>query len=304
MPHPYAGRPCEESVLAGGTGSRLSPDHAGRSASSLLPVYDKPMIYYPLSTLMLAGIREILVITTPDDGGGFRPAARRRVAFGMRIELRRPAPPDGLAQAFVIGADFIGDESVALVLGDNIFYGVRPRARSCARRRRDGGRGLRLPRGRPVGVRRRRVRRRGPRAVHRGEAGQTPRATTPCRGSTSTTTTWWHRGECRPSAAASWRSRSVNEAYLRQGRLTVERAPSRHRVARHGHVRLARAGHRVRPGDRGAAGLQDRLPGGGRLAQRVDLRRGDGSALAQPLLKSGYGQYLLRSARATRRPGG
>ena len=202
-------------ILAGGSGTRLHPITRGIS-KQLMPVYDKPMVYYPLSTLMMAGIREVLVITTPQDADQFERLLGDGPQWGIEISYAVQPSPDGLAQAFVIGADFIGDDAVALVLGDNIFYGtglgtalraltdVRgghifahhvsdPTAYGVVEFDDDGTvlsieekpeqPALRLRRARPVLLRQRRRRDRPqPHAQRRAASSRSPRSTTPTSG--------------------------------------------------------------------------------------------------------------------------
>ncbi|MCF2705924.1 glucose-1-phosphate thymidylyltransferase RfbA [Arcanobacterium haemolyticum] len=125
-------------ILAGGSGTRLNPITLGTS-KQLVPVYDKPMIYYPMSTLMLAGIQDILVITTPDDAPAFHRLLGDGSQFGVNLQFAVQAVPNGLAQAFVIGADFVGDQPAGLVLGDNIFYGPGMGTRLRRHTNPDGG---------------------------------------------------------------------------------------------------------------------------------------------------------------------
>lgn len=286
-----ASTPMRGIILAGGSGTRLWPITRAIS-KQLMPVYDKPMIYYPLSTLMMAGIREVLVITSPDDAGQFQRLLGDGAELGMEITYAQQPRPEGLAQAFLIGADFVGDQPVALVLGDNVFHGTglgtalrrltsvegghvfayhvaNPRAYGVVEFSDDG------------------------RVLSLEEKPERPKSSFAVPG------LYFYDAEVvdiargiRPSARGELEITSVNEEYLRRGALTVS-------VLERGTAWLD-------------TGTVDDMMAASEFVQVIEARQGykigcieeiawrEGwvdddqlRALAEPLRKSGYGDYLL-----------
>jgi glucose-1-phosphate thymidylyltransferase len=279
-------------LLAGGTGSRLWPITKAMS-KQLMPIFDKPMVYYPLTTLVSAGIREILVITTPEDQPHFRRLLSDGSQFGLSLSYAVQPEPQGIAQAFLIGADFIGDQPVALILGDNIFHGVGLGRQLAQHREPTGGRIFAYPVADPqrYGV------------VEFDDTGTVlsieekpdkPKSTYVVPGLYF----YDHEvvdiaGGLRPSARGELEITAVNEAYLRRGRLTVtvldrgtawlDTGTFQSMVQASEYVRVIeeRQGFKIGCVEEAAW----------RLGFIPDDRLRE---LAEPLTKSGYGEYLLR----------
>ncbi|CCG04957.1 glucose-1-phosphate thymidylyltransferase RfbA [Blastococcus saxobsidens] len=278
-------------ILAGGSGTRLYPITKAIS-KQLMPIYDKPMVYYPLSLLMNAGIREVLVITTPDDQAGFQRLLGDGSDLGIEISYAVQPRPEGLAQAFVIGADFIGDQPVALVLGDNIFYGTGLGESLRANTDPTGGHVFAYHVSNPTeyGV------------VEFDDSGRVisieekpvkPKSAYAVPG------LYFYdnqvvkiAADVRPSARGELEITAINDEYLRRGQLTVtvlERGTAWLDTGTHASMMQAAEFVRV---------VEERQGWKIGCIEEVAWRRGfiddaQLTALAGPLKKSGYGDYLL-----------
>lgn len=279
-------------VLAGGSGTRLYPITKGVS-KQLLPIYDKPMIYYPLSVLMLARIREVLIITTPEDAPAFKRLLGDGADYGIQLSYAEQAAPDGLAQAFLIGKEFIGADNVCLVLGDNIFYGHGFRSLLGDARSRDGGTifGYQVKDPERFGVVEFDA---AQRALSIEEKPENPKSDFAITGLYFYDNSVVDIAEqIKPSSRGELEITSVNQEYLKRGKLHVE-------LLGRGFAWLD-------------TGTNETLLNAAQFVETIETRQGykiacleeiafkngwlgehDLSLLAQRLSKSGYGEYLLK----------
>src|ERR1700683_195004 len=287
-----AGRTMKGIILAGGSGTRLYPVTQVVS-KQLLPVYDKPMIYYPLSTLMLAGLRDILVISTPEDTGRFADLLGDGHAWGINISYAVQPSPDGLAQAFLIGRDFIGDDASVLILGDNIFYGQSfSKQLQAAARLERGATVFAYPVHDPERYGVVEFDQSG-RAISLEEKPKVPRPRYAATG-----LYFYDRqvteiaSSLRPSARGEWEITDLNRRYLEAGTLNVQIMSRGMAWLDTGtHDSLFEAGSFIQPVER-RQGLKIACPE--EIAYRLGYISAEQlEALAEPIRKSGYGQYLL-----------
>lgn len=283
--------PVKGIILAGGSGTRLHPITLGVS-KQLIPVYDKPMVYYPLSTLMLAGIRDILVITTPHDAPFFERLLGDGSQFGVSLSFAQQPSPDGLAQAFTVGADFIGDDKVALVLGDNLLYGPGLGSQLARYADVDGGAVFAYWVAEPSAYGVVEFDPRG-RAISLEEKPAVPRSSYAVPG------LYFYDNSVvaiakglEPSARGEYEITDINRTYLEQGKLQVEVLPRGTAWLDTGTFdQMTDAADYVRTMER-RTGMKIGAP------EEVGWRQGfltddELRARAETLVKSGYGTYLL-----------